>query len=538
MLPAATSRRWLLAAALGLALAVLVVRPLIELAVVAAEQIPFDEDAIGMAVVGNTVQVGLYTAVAATALGVGAAVLTERLVVAGRRWLRLAILLPLLVPPFVAALSWVRAYGPGGLLADTTGVGFSAVFGLIGIVLVIAVNALPLSYLVTVAALNTRARHELELAARASGASPPTMLRTITLPLLLPAIVGSAALVFVLAINSFGVPAVLGTPASFDVVTTQIYESLALSARPEAFSRAVLLAFGLVVAALLFAAGAESLLSRNEPGASPAAQTLPFGRSGRTRGWLAGLAWIVVLATTLLPLVALTLVAITTGVGVAPTPSNWTLQHVREALDPRLLAAFGRSLGLAAAAATVAVALGGAVAAIRTGRLSRLAGVLVLLTFAVPGSTLAVAMLLSYGPRLRDTLLLILLAYIAKLWAIGHRSIAASAGNLSRDVYFAARSSGANAATTLRTVVVPLLRPSLVGGWLLVFVIAFHELTMSSLLYGPGTDTLAVAILNLQQLGDVPVSSALAVLLTMPLLAVAVPVLVVGRLPRRLLGTG
>ncbi len=90
----------------------------------------------------------------------------------------------------------------------------------------------------------------------------------------------------------------------------------------------------------------------------------------------------------------------------------------------------------------------------------------------------------------------------------------------------------------LGTVVVPLLRPAIVGGWLLVFLIAFHELTMSSLLYGPGTDTVAVAVLNLQQLGDVPVSSALAVILTLPLIIAAVPLLATGRLSRRLLGNG
>jgi iron(III) transport system permease protein len=86
--------------------------------------------------------------------------------------------------------------------------------------------------------------------------------------------------------------------------------------------------------------------------------------------------------------------------------------------------------------------------------------------------------------------------------------------------------------------VVPLLRPAIAGGWLLVFLIAFHELTMSSLLYGPGTDTVAVAVLNLQQLGDVPVSSALAVILTLPLVVAAVPLLATGRISRRLLGNG
>jgi iron(III) transport system permease protein len=249
-------------------------------------------------------------------------------------------------------------------------------------------------------------------------------------------------------------------------------------------------------------------------------------------------AWGVIALVTIVPLLALVLVALTRGVGLAPTPGNWTMQNFRDALDARFLGALGRSLLLAAAAATAGVLLGSAVAAFRRRRFGRIAGVAVLLSFAVPGSTLAVAMLLGYGNALRDTLLLILVAYVAKLWAVGHRAIAGSAGNLSPDLLFAARSSGASPVAAVRTVVVPLLRPALLGAWVLVFLLAFHELTMSSLLYGPGTDTLAVAILNLQQLGDVPVSSALAVILTVPLLVAAVPLLVMGRLPRRAVGPG
>jgi iron(III) transport system permease protein len=66
----------------------------------------------------------------------------------------------------------------------------------------------------------------------------------------------------------------------------------------------------------------------------------------------------------------------------------------------------------------------------------------------------------------------------------------------------------------VRTITIPLLLPALAGAWLVVFLFGLHEVTMSSLLYGPGSETLAVVILNLRQLGDVPVTAALAVLLT------------------------
>ncbi len=536
-----TTRRlpwWLLTLTVVAAIAALVARPLFELTAAALDELPAAASGVPWRVVGNTLVVATAVALVATLLGAGAAVLTERVAIPSQRWLRLGIMIPLLVPPFVSALSWLRAYGPGGLSDDVLDISLPGISGPFGIVLVVAVNAMPLAYLVTVAALNTRAKPELEAAARISGASGATATRTVTLPLLRRALVGVGGLTFVMGINAFGVPAVLGTPAGYEVVTTQIYQDLALSARPEAFSRATLLATGLVAVAFLFVAGAEVLLRGVGERHPSAGQALRLERRSGPRGWLGVGAWSFVALVTIAPLGALVLTALTSGVGVPQLPSNWTTRHFAEALQPRLLTAGLRSIVLAVAAATLAVVLGGAVAALRRRRIGRVANIAVMLTFAVPGSTLAVAVLLAYGPALRNTLALILVAYVAKLWAVSHRSIAGSADNLPGELFLAARASGATAPTAFRTTTLPLLRPALVGAWALVFLIAVHELTMSSLLYGPGTETLAVSILNVTQLGDVPLAAALAVILTLPLLVVAVPLLVVGRLPRRLLGTG
>jgi iron(III) transport system permease protein len=89
---------------------------------------------------------------------------------------------------------------------------------------------------------------------------------------------------------------------------------------------------------------------------------------------------------------------------------------------------------------------------------------------------------------------------------------------------------------TLRHVVLPLLAPALLAAWLAVFIFAFHELTMSSLLYGPGSETLAVVILNLRQLGDVQVTAALAVVLTGVVFMAAAALLGVRRLWGRVAG--
>ena len=338
-----------------------------------------------------------------------------------------------------------------------------------------------------------------------------------TLPLLRPSLIAGGGLAFVVSVNSFGVPVLLGTPAGFDTMTTRIYRNLALSADPDAFLGVVALAAALVGIAFLVVALTDAW---SWLGGAAARTGAPAGVvAGPAEGRLpvAGLAAYVT-ATSLVPLLALVLRALTRAGGLAPWPSNWTLGNFAEALDGAG-GAFVTSLGLAAAAAVGAVALGGAAAAIGRGRRRGWIGTIPVLTFAVPGSALAIAVLLAYGGRLRDSVWLILIAYLAKFWALGHRPIAGSLANLPADAVRAARVSGAGRWTALRTVVIPLLRPAVAAALLLVFLFAFHELTMSALLYGPGSETLAVVILNLRQIGDVTVTAAMAVLLTVIVLA-------------------
>lgn len=530
------SARWVVAGLLAGCIGLLIGLPLFELLRVASEQglSVLAEPELRGAIV-NTLLVGSLTSLVAVSLGAGAALAFDRVELPGRRWLRLAILVPVLIPAFVSALSWHRAFGPGGLVDDVLGWELPGLMGLVGVVAVISLNAVPVTFLLTGASLATQRSADGELAARASGARPGTVLRTVTLPLLSPALVAGGALAFVMGTNSFGVPAVLGTPAGFSTVTTTIYQDLARSSRPESFSRAVLLAAVLVAIAFVVVVVGELALSRVGDGGRSGEAAGLGPRRTRAAPAVAGLMWLLVVVTSVVPLVALILTAITRGVGMDPVPANWTLANVGEAVSGGFLGGLVRSVLLSITAATLVVGLGAAVSALRGGRFGRLIGTVVLASFAIPGSTLAVAMLLGYGSVLRDTITIILLAYVAKLWAIGHRSIAGSVANVAPDLARSARMSGAGTWAVLRTVTVPLLRPAVLAGWSLAFLAAFHEIAMSSLLYGPGTDTLAVAVLNVQQLGDVPVSSALAVVLTLPPLLLVAPLLVFDRIPRRLM---
>ncbi len=490
----------------------------------------------GAAAVATSLWMAIVVTVASVAGGTALALLTERSAVPGVAWLRAGILAPLLIPDFVTAISWTRAYGPVGITARLTGVELPGLYGPVGIVVVLVAGAVPLAYLVVAAGLRVRSEPDLERAARASGATPWESLRQVTLPLLLPVLGAAAALVFVTTMNAFGTPVVLGRPAGVVTMTTRIYQDLAFSSTPEAFARVVALSALLVLLAVVTVAVAGRALAirgeRTGASAGPVAAHAPASRAGT------GAAWAFVVLTVLLPLLALVLTAMTRAVGLTPLPPNLTLAHFAAALDARTVASLGTSLVLAALTAIGAVLLGGLATAVASRRGSGPVGMMVLLTFALPGSVVAVAILIAYGVTLRDTLAILLVAYLAKLWALGQRPVAAAVSRLPADLARAARVHGAGSFTTLRTVVLPLLAPAIVAAGLLVFTVAINEVTISTLLYGPHATTLAVSIVNLQQLGDPTVTAALAVVLTAIVGLAALGLLLLRRVPWGAAGVG
>jgi iron(III) transport system permease protein len=232
-----------------------------------------------------------------------------------------------------------------------------------------------------------------------------------------------------------------------------------------------------------------------------------------------------------IPMLTLILTALTRGPGLPPVPRNWTLANFQAGFSGGAGLALARSAGLALAAAVLAPLLGSLVAGLARGRWRGPLATLVTLAYAIPGSALAVGIIIGYGRWLDGSVLIILLAYVAKFWVLGHRPVQAALDRLPPGLTRAARLSGARPATAVRTVVLPPLTVALTTAAGLVFVFAFHELTMSTILYGPGTETFAVVIMNQQDLGGVGATAALALVLTVPVVTVAALVAWLARRP-------
>ena len=484
----------------------------------------------GRVAVLHTVVVAAIVTVLAVTAGTALALAIERRPTRARRRSRLLLAGPLVIPEFVLGFAWSQAYGPEGLSDHVAGLTIPGLFGPVGIVAVLTVYGLPLAYLAVTAGLAARADPALERAARAAGASARTTLRTITLPLLRIPLLGAGALVFVTTASSFAVPEVLGTPAGFATMSTLVYTDLALSATPTAFTELTVVALAMVVLVLLAVGPLDLWLARLTPSAR--VQTPPAPGTRRTTGdrVVTVIVWAYAIFAAGIPMLTVLLTALTRGPGLPPVPANWTLANFQAGFTGGAGLALVRSAALALAAAVLAPLLGSLVAGLARGRWRGPLATLVTLAYAIPGSALAVGIIIGYGRWLDGTVLIILLAYVAKFWVLGHRPVQAALDRLPPGLTRAARLASAGPATAVRTVVLPPLTVALWTAAGLVFVFAFHELTMSTILYGPGTETFAVVVMNQQDLGGVGATAALSLVLTAPVVTVAA---LVAYLPRR-----
>jgi iron(III) transport system permease protein len=476
----------------------------------------------------NTLAVSAWTTLLAGALGTALALLVGRTDLPARTAFQGMLIVPYLVPPFIGAMALLYVLGPAGLLNQAwmalsgSAEPLVGIYGKGGIVLAMTLYKYPIAYLTVLAGLD-RVDPALEEAARSAGAGPWRTVRDVTLPLVGPSIAAGTTLVFLSAMAEFGTPAILGFPARYFVLATKIYATVLDFDRPYNLHLAAALSLLLVAVA-----GAALALQRWWFGERGFAVMTGRGRApivplGRARSWCgAGVALFLVL-TSAVPLAAVVLTALTRAYGRPLSVDNLGLENFRLLLFqlPAVWRAARNSLLLAASAATVCVVLALAVAYLRERRRVRGGGLLetlVTLPFAVPGTVLALAIVLAFlrpvfGLRLYNTLWIILIAYIARFLALALRPVAAALAQLHPELEEAARASGASLGRTLIDVTVPLLRSGLLAAWVLAAVPALTELTLSVILWSAGNETIGVMAFNLHEEGKVLLSAALATLI-------------------------
>ena len=456
----------------------------------------------------NTAALLLGVGAGTLALGCGLAWLTARCEFPGRRWLDWALMLPLALPAYVLAFVTYGLFDTAGpvqrLLAHVPGaakVSFEA-RGTGWVIAVLTLAFYPYVYLLARAAFLAIGRGTLE-AARLLGLGGWGTFFRVVLPTARPAIVAGVALALMETLADFGAVSVF----NYDTFTTAIYKAwFGLFNLPAAAQLASLLLL-IVALALVGERRLRGAARFHETarGAPPPRIALAGWRGGLA----ATLAGLVVALGFVLPMVQLV---------------GWVAASHGTGLDQRYWTLLARTLALGASAALVTVAGALVVGLARRqlrDRASRVAVEVSALGYALPGSVLAVGVMMSFasldnalntlwrllgggslGPVLGGSIAALLLAYLVRFLAVANGPVGSALERLRPSVVEAARTLGARGLDLTRRIYLPLLRPGLLTAALLVLVEVMKEMPATLLLRPFGWDTLAVRIFEFTSEGE------------------------------------
>lgn len=463
----------------------------------------------------NSAYTTVLSAVGATIIGTIMALTLDRTDVFGRTALRLFLLSPLLIPPFIGAIAWLQLFGKNQGINRFFGTEVWDIYGADGVTFLLIVHSYPTVYIIVSAALR-QLPSDLEQAARIAGADTFTVLRTITLPLLKPALLSAFTLTTVANLADFGIPALLGSPARFETLATMIYRFMESGTVSNPLQ--VVSTIGIVLLFLGIAAVTADYLvslyaaSKLQDAGTPHRFTL-----NKSRIPVSVITWIIALIITAAPLLGLAYRALLPAPGVPFNLDNITLNNFEAALsNPRVIEGFSNSLMLSLGAALICGVLGWLIGVLIT-RTQHFANVpltlTVLLPTALPGMIIGVGwLILGRYTGIYNTPWVILGAYVCAFTALVVQAVRGPLSQAPEAIEEAARISGAGRLRSIMDTTGAMAIPAAFAGAVLVAVTAVRELTMSILLIAPGTTTLGVQVFNLQQAGNYNQASALSLM--------------------------
>ncbi len=421
-----------------------------------------------------------------------------------RRIFELTAIVPNIFPPLLIAIAWTLLASPtvgmlNALLMAVFGLsqGPLNIYSMPGLIFVEGLILTPLGFLIIAAAMRGM-DPSLEESARMAGSSQFRIMRRITFPLMRPAILAAGTLNFVRALESFDTPAIIALPARIEVFTTKIYRE-ALAAYPPDYNLAATYGVSLLVIALAFVALYRHFTSRVETfatvtgkGYRPNLIDLGRWRIAASAAALAILALMVILPVTMLFLTSLLPYY---HVPTMESARLATLKHYVYIFEnERVYRALGNSLFLAVVGATVAMALAALTAYITVKTKVRGRGLLDGLTFlpwAFPSTALAIGLLWGYVRLplpIYATIGILLIAYVTRFLPYGLRAVSSTIVQVHKELEEASRACGGGLWTTLRRILLPLMRPGLIAGWILLATIFMREFSLSLFLYTPSSE--------------------------------------------------
>jgi iron(III) transport system permease protein len=492
----------------------------------------------------NSVIFASGTAVFALALGTTLAWLNERTNTPFKKLFFALAIIPLVIPGILFTVAWILLASPKiGLvnvwlqwLTGSEAV-FVNIYTMAGMIWVDGLHYSPIAFLLMTAAFRSM-DPALEESAQMSGASILQIARRITFKLAWPAALGSLLILFVRAIESFEVPALLGLPVGIHVYTSAIYHAIHQYpsqiglASAYAVTLLALCCIGIYVQSrLTYQASRFSTVTGK--GFRP--RTIDLGRWRWVAAALFVLYFVVIVLLPFLILVWSSLQKFYSAPSWAAL-QNVSLDSYRAVLDyPQFWSTVRNSLFLALTCAFIIVILGAVISwvVVRTkipGRwvLDSLAS----MPLVFPGIVLGLSIMICYlyiDIGIYGTIWIMLVAYVTRFLPYGMRYVSTSMMQIHKELEESAAMSGASWALNFRRIVLPLLKPGLLAGFIYVVIVSIRELSSSILLYSPGTEVISIMIWELWQNGQYVELSALGVMLIMLLFVLVMIAQLIGK---------
>jgi iron(III) transport system permease protein len=474
----------------------------------------------------NSLGLAAVSTLVATGVGVASAIALVRFDLPGRAWLEAAMLGPIYISQLVLALGWYVLYGPSGYVSLLLAQWFGGVpWNLASIPGMGVLGGLAMAPAVMLFCTSSLSLMDasLEDAARSAGASALRVVRSVTLPLLRPAIVYSLLLTFVGGLEMLSIPLVFGWPSGLEFFTTFLLRETMGQAEPDygmlgaaALSLLAMVAVLVLVQQHLLAQRQRFVTVRGK-GRRP--KPIDIGR-WRWALFAAFVAYLLV--SVVLPMLALVLRSFVQY--LTPLMSPWrllTLEHYIILWQQEIyLRSIGNSLIVATAGAAVATALIAIITAVVQRSEFRYARQLEMITMfprAVPGMVVGIGFLwvvLSVPGLnlLHGTLAIMMVAFTMRDLPTAYATVAPSFLQVGKEIDQSARVSGASWWRTFVSIVVPLAKPALIACYLIVFVSFVKEYASAVFLYAPGNEIIGTTLLSTWAKGEVGPVAALSVI--------------------------
>jgi iron(III) transport system permease protein len=434
------------------------------------------------------------------------------------RWLERLATLPIFIPPFVGAVAWTLLAAPRiGLinvaLAKVKIPGFLDIYTYSGMGWVIGVYLSPYVMMMVASALRSMDPN-LEEAARVSGLSAKRTAFSITLPLVVPAILSGAVLSFSISIGLFGTPIVLGWSKQILLITSRIW--IACQAVPPAYGQMAVLAIFLIVMSgiatlvQMLVIGKKGYATVTGKGFQPRTVEL-----GRWRPVFVAFMWLYIIVSVFAPLGVL--------VGAMFSTYTWSGKFAFDNVENILSSndtwnTLWNSLILSVTAATLALALGFSVAWMTTRtriRGRRFIEALVLLPVSIPGIAFGVGVAefwLHIPIDVYGTMWIMAFALVGRFTSYAVKPLTSALMQVHPELEESARVSGCNWIGTFFRITLPLLRGSAISSWTLLLSIFLTELSMVILLYTADTRTFSILSFETWNNGDFSTLAGLSIL--------------------------